>query len=52
MINKKSIDLFEYSEQYSKWLDAISSLLKTISVENNHFFDYGCGGRSLGDGSF
>lgn len=43
MINKKSIDLFEYSEQYSKWLDAISSLLKTISVENNHFFDYGCG---------
>jgi hypothetical protein len=43
MDKKQHLNLFEYSRQYSKWLDDIASLLKTLSVEKNHFFDYGCG---------
>ena len=42
-MNNKEFKLFEFSTQYSRWLNDISSLIKTYSVNQNHFFDYGCG---------
>ena len=43
--NNETIDLKEYTDQYSAWLEPIDSFIKYAAdgVSKNHFFDFGCG---------